>query len=90
MCLLIFYKAVVYLKFHLLQSPEVDPRSPLKKQAEAPEFLEVFECLKVTEAVQTTVVHMIITPNFFLPLPAAEVAPTLNSCCDFDLQLWAT
>lgn len=72
MCVLIFYKAIVYLKFHLLQPPKVDPGSPLKQKAKAPKFLGESLSLTIMEAAQTTVVHVRIIPNFLLPLPAAE------------------
>lgn len=85
MCLLKFYKAVACLKFHLLQPLAADPGNPLKQQTEAPKFLgESLSCLRIREAAQMTVAHRRIAPNFLL-LPAAEVAPTQNSWCDFDL-----
>lgn len=89
MCLLKFYKAVVCLKFHLLQPLAVDSGSPLKQQTEAPKFLgEFLSCLRIKDAAQITVAHSRIAPNFFftpLLLPAAEVAPTQNIWCESDL-----
>lgn len=86
MCLLKFYKAVVCLKFHLLQPLAVDPGSPLKQKTEAPKFLgESLSCLRIREAAQIMVAHRRIAPNFFFTLllhPAAEVAPTQNSWCE--------
>lgn len=83
MCLLKFYKAVVCLKFHLLQPLAVDRGSPLKQKTEAPKFLgESLSCLRIREAAQIMVAHRRIAPNFFFTLllhPAAEVAPTQNS-----------